>query len=187
MAVASGRPSHVVGLHFFNPVQMMKLVEVVRTDATDPAVLEECTQWAQKIGKQAVSCRDTPGFIVNRWALDCRSIVVHPTCYDLNIARMDVTVLVWVLILAATIVHRIRLLIPGLAQGMLMLDRGDGSIEDIDRSLELGAGHPMGPLTLAVSHASDIDVWYRRVRVQSYLRAFSIIFACSDMISCRTT
>lgn len=43
-----------------------------------------------------------------------------------------------------------RLLVPGLAQGMLMLDRGDGSVEDIDRSMELGAGHPMGPLTLAV-------------------------------------
>lgn len=50
--------------------------------------------------------------------------------------------------------HLCRLLIPGLAQGMLMLDRGDGSVEDIDRSLELGAGHPMGPLTLAVSWAS---------------------------------
>lgn len=50
-----------------------------------------------------------------------------------------------------------RLLIPGLAQGMLMLDRGDGSVEDIDKSLELGAGHPMGPLTLAVSFASRSD------------------------------
>ncbi|CAN0360931.1 unnamed protein product [Laminaria digitata] len=107
MAVASGRPSHVVGLHFFNPVQMMKLVEVVRTDDTDPAVFEECKAWVQCIGKHPVSCQDTPGFIVN------------------------------------------RLLIPGLAQGMLMLDRGDGSVEDIDKSLELGAGHPMGPLTLA--------------------------------------
>lgn len=46
--------------------------------------------------------------------------------------------------------QRSRLLIPALAQGMLMLDRGDGSLEDIDKSLELGAGHPMGPLTLAV-------------------------------------
>lgn len=43
-----------------------------------------------------------------------------------------------------------RLLVPGLAQGMLMLDRGDGTVEDIDKSMELGAGHPMGPFTLAV-------------------------------------
>lgn len=46
-----------------------------------------------------------------------------------------------------------RLLVPGLAQGMLMLERGDGSVEDIDKSMELGAGHPMGPLTLAVRSA----------------------------------
>ncbi|CAM9636817.1 unnamed protein product [Pylaiella littoralis] len=111
MAVASGRPSHVVGLHFFNPVQLMKLVEVVRCEATDSAVFEECKSWARTIGKQPVSCVDTPGFIVN------------------------------------------RLLVPALAQGMLMYERGDGSVEDIDKSMELGAGHPMGPLTLAVRRA----------------------------------
>lgn len=69
MAVASGRPSHVVGLHFFNPVQMMKLVEVVQTDATDVNVFTECKSWVQRIGKHPVSCRDTPGFIVNRWVI----------------------------------------------------------------------------------------------------------------------
>lgn len=66
MAVASGRPSHVVGLHFFNPVQLMKLVEVVQCEHTDPGVFEECKSWAQAIGKHPVSCVDTPGFIVNR-------------------------------------------------------------------------------------------------------------------------
>lgn len=69
MAMASGRPSHVVGLHFFNPVQMMKLVEVVRCEETDPVVFEECKSWAHAIGKHPVTCSDTPGFIVNRWIL----------------------------------------------------------------------------------------------------------------------
>lgn len=52
--------------------------------------------------------------------------------------------------LTASLANLLRLLVPALAQGMLMYERGDGSVEDIDKSMELGAGHPMGPLTLAV-------------------------------------
>jgi 3-hydroxyacyl-CoA dehydrogenase len=66
MGVASGRPSQFVGLHFFNPVQLMKLLEVVRTDATSPEVFDLVTRFGQSIGKTTVSCKDTPGFIVNR-------------------------------------------------------------------------------------------------------------------------
>ncbi len=66
MAAASGRPDRMIGLHFFNPVQLMKLVEVVRTDATDAAVFDAARAFGTACGKQPVSCKDTPGFIVNR-------------------------------------------------------------------------------------------------------------------------
>ncbi|MDF1837299.1 MAG: 3-hydroxyacyl-CoA dehydrogenase NAD-binding domain-containing protein [Planctomycetota bacterium] len=66
MADASGRPSQFVGLHFFNPVQLMRLVEVVRTDDTDPAAFEAAKNFGTACGKQAVACKDTPGFVVNR-------------------------------------------------------------------------------------------------------------------------
>jgi len=107
MAQFSGRPSHFVGVHFFNPVQLMKLVEVIRTSETSPDVLDKATQWVKDIGKVPVSCGDTPGFIVN------------------------------------------RLLVPSLMQALCMVDRQDASIADIDISMKLGAGHPMGPIQLA--------------------------------------
>ncbi len=66
MAEASGRPENFVGLHFFNPVQVMKLVEVIRSKHTDDAVFDRMTQFGKDIGKTTVSCKDTPGFIVNR-------------------------------------------------------------------------------------------------------------------------
>jgi len=66
MAAASGRPDKVVGLHYFNPVQIMKLVEVISTPTSDPAVVEKVMEFVKKTGKTAVSCGDTPGFIVNR-------------------------------------------------------------------------------------------------------------------------
>lgn len=66
MAQASGRPSQVIGLHFFNPVQIMQLVEVIRTDATDNAVVESGFAFCKSIKKTPVACKDTPGFIVNR-------------------------------------------------------------------------------------------------------------------------
>ncbi len=66
MAEASGRPSRFVGLHFFNPVQLMKLVEVVRTDATDEGVFAAARAFGEACGKIPVACKDTPGFVVNR-------------------------------------------------------------------------------------------------------------------------
>ena len=66
MAQASGRPARFVGLHFFNPVQLMRLVEVVRTDATDEDVFASARSFGEAVGKVPVACKDTPGFVVNR-------------------------------------------------------------------------------------------------------------------------
>lgn len=107
MAEISDRPEKFVGIHFFNPVQLMKLVEVIHTKHTDISVFNKTFDWAEGLGKVAVKCGDTPGFIVN------------------------------------------RLLVPNMIQAMRMIDRGDATVKDIDLSMQLGAGHPMGPLHLA--------------------------------------
>jgi 3-hydroxybutyryl-CoA dehydrogenase len=66
MAVATRRPERFVGLHFFNPVPIMKLAEVIRTIATDPKVYEEVAALAGRMGKTAVRTSDRTGFVVNR-------------------------------------------------------------------------------------------------------------------------
>jgi 3-hydroxyacyl-CoA dehydrogenase len=66
MGAASGRPARMVGLHFFNPVQLMRLVEVVRTPATADEVFASARAFGEACGKTPVSCKDTPGFVVNR-------------------------------------------------------------------------------------------------------------------------
>jgi 3-hydroxybutyryl-CoA dehydrogenase len=106
ISTATKRPQRFVGLHFFNPVPVMKLVEVVKTIATDPAVYEEMVMFGTKLGKTPVRAHDSTGFIVN------------------------------------------RLLVPYLLDAIRALEEGVGSIEDIDNSMKLGCGHPMGPLTL---------------------------------------
>jgi 3-hydroxybutyryl-CoA dehydrogenase len=66
MAAATKRPGNVVGLHFFNPVPLMKLVEVVRTLLTDDATIKETTEWVRAVGKVPVQAKDATAFIVNR-------------------------------------------------------------------------------------------------------------------------
>jgi 3-hydroxybutyryl-CoA dehydrogenase len=61
-------PERVVGMHFFNPATIMKLVEVIRCDFTSAEVIELVSDFAKRMGKIAVQCRDSPGFIVNRVA-----------------------------------------------------------------------------------------------------------------------
>jgi 3-hydroxybutyryl-CoA dehydrogenase len=65
IAVATGRPGKVVGLHFFNPAPVMKLVEIVRTVVTEPDVIEDIELFAQKLGKTDVTIGDRAGFIAN--------------------------------------------------------------------------------------------------------------------------
>jgi 3-hydroxybutyryl-CoA dehydrogenase len=106
IAAATKRPQRFVGLHFFNPVPVMKLVEVVKTIATDPAVYEEMVSFGTKLGKTPVRAQDSGGFIVN------------------------------------------RLLVPYLLDAIRALEEGVGSVVDIDNSMKLGCGYPMGPFTL---------------------------------------
>jgi 3-hydroxybutyryl-CoA dehydrogenase len=106
MAVVTKRPERFLGMHFFNPVPVMKLVEVIRTIATDPKVFDEMVAFGARLGKTVVRTSDRTGFIVN------------------------------------------RLLVPYLLDAVRALEEGVGSIEDIDNSMKLGCGHPMGPLTL---------------------------------------
>jgi 3-hydroxybutyryl-CoA dehydrogenase len=65
MAAACGRPEKMLGLHFFNPVPLMKLVEVVRTITTSDDTVEAAFQFAKKLGKEPVRAKDNSGFIVN--------------------------------------------------------------------------------------------------------------------------
>jgi 3-hydroxybutyryl-CoA dehydrogenase len=106
MASATARPDRFIGLHFFNPVPLMPLVEVVRAVTTSRATFEAAIEFARRVGKQAIVSRDRSGFIVN------------------------------------------LLLVPYLLDAIRALERGVGSIADIDRGMQLGCGHPMGPFTL---------------------------------------
>jgi 3-hydroxybutyryl-CoA dehydrogenase len=117
MAAATNRPDRFLGLHFFNPVPVMKLVEVVRTIATSEAAFSTAYQFVQELGKQPVEAKDASGFIVN------------------------------------------RLLVPYMLDAIRSVEQGLGSIEDIDRSMVLGLGYPMGPFTL--SDFVGIDTLFR--------------------------
>lgn len=66
MGAFCGRPKQMIGLHFFNPVQLMQLVEVVKTPQTDPALFQSAMGFARALGKTPVECVDTEGFVVNR-------------------------------------------------------------------------------------------------------------------------
>jgi 3-hydroxybutyryl-CoA dehydrogenase len=66
IAATTTRPERVLGLHFFNPVPLMKLVEIIRALPTSEAAFDKAKGYVEQIGKTAVICKDTPGFVVNR-------------------------------------------------------------------------------------------------------------------------
>ncbi|MCY4027999.1 MAG: 3-hydroxybutyryl-CoA dehydrogenase [Acidobacteria bacterium] len=106
LATATERPDRFVGLHFFSPVPVMKLVEVIRGLATSDSTFERALAFGRALGKEPVTAPDRPGFIAN------------------------------------------RLLIPYLLDAVRAHESGAGTIEDIDKTMTLGCGYPMGPFTL---------------------------------------
>ena len=79
LATASGRPDRVIGMHFMNPVPLMKLVEIVRGLPTSDATNETVVALAKRFGKTTIGARDIPGFIVNRMLIP----LLNEACYGL--------------------------------------------------------------------------------------------------------
>ena len=87
LAAATKRPNRVAGLHFFNPVPIMKLVEVVRTIATTQDTIDELYAFAQKLGKEPILAQDTPGFVVNRLLIPYLLYAIR--CYEGGLASKE--------------------------------------------------------------------------------------------------
>ena len=126
MAAATGRPDRFVGLHFFNPVPLMPLVEVVRAVGTSRETADRVTAFVQRLGKEPIAARDRSGFVVN------------------------------------------RLLVPYLLDAVRALEGGVASTADIDRGMQLGCGHPMGPLTLLDFVGLDTVVRIAEIMFEEY-------------------
>ena len=107
IARATSKPEKVLGVHFFNPATIMKLLELVRTVSTSDDTIETARKVGENFGKTIIEAKDTPGFVVN------------------------------------------RLFIPFMLHSIQTYEVGIASREDIDTGINLGLGHPMGPLTLA--------------------------------------
>ena len=106
LAGVVSHPDRVVGVHFFSPVPVMALVEIVHALDTSDGTIKKVRLFVERIGKNAIVTKDRSGFIVN------------------------------------------FLLVPYLMAAVRMYEEGFASREDIDDGMRLGAGHPMGPLTL---------------------------------------
>jgi 3-hydroxybutyryl-CoA dehydrogenase len=107
LAASTKRPDKFIGLHFFSPVPIMGVVEVIRGLSTVETTYQQVIEFARSLGKQPVTAPDQPGFIVN------------------------------------------RLLVPYLLSAIRAYESGCGTLQDIDKAMTLGCGHPMGPFALA--------------------------------------
>jgi 3-hydroxybutyryl-CoA dehydrogenase len=131
MAAATKRADRFVGLHFFNPVPLMQLVEVVRTVTTSDDAFKRAFAFAKSLGKEAVAAKDNSGFIVN------------------------------------------LLLVPYLLDAIRAVERGVGSVPDVDKAMQLGCGYPMGPLALLDFVGLDTtyhiaEIMFKEYREQRY-------------------
>ena len=117
-------PRRLVGMHFFNPVHVMKLVEVVTHGRDNRPAVERAVEFARQVGKEPIVVRDSPGFASSRLGV-----------------------------------------VLGL-EAMRMLEQGVASAEDIDKAMELGYNHPMGPLKLTDLVGLDV-----RLAIAEYLHA----------------
>jgi 3-hydroxybutyryl-CoA dehydrogenase len=126
IAMFTRRPDRFVGLHFFNPVPVMKLVEVVRTILTSNETFDRVFELARSLGKEPIACRDNSGFVVN------------------------------------------RLLVPYLLDAVRALEEGVGSVEDIDKGMQLGCGYPMGPFTLLDFVGLDTTYYIANIMFEEY-------------------
>ncbi|MDQ3348409.1 MAG: 3-hydroxybutyryl-CoA dehydrogenase [Acidobacteriota bacterium] len=126
LASKTKRPDRFAGLHFFNPVPLMKLVEVIRGLATSDETYESVFAFAGSLGKEPITAPDKPGFIVN------------------------------------------RLLVPYLLDAVRSYERGLGTVEDIDKGMTLGCGHPMGPLTLLDFVGLDTTYYIANIMFEEY-------------------
>lgn len=126
MAAVTSRADRFVGLHFFNPVPLMPLVEVVRTVTTSQETFDRAYAFVRALGKEPVTAVDSPGFIVN------------------------------------------LLLVPYLLDAARVLERGVASTQDLDRAMQLGCGHPMGPLTLLDYIGLDTVVRIAEIMFDAY-------------------
>ncbi len=129
LAAATKRPDRFGGLHFFNPVPLMKLVEVIRALTTSEETARTLTSFATSLGKEPIAAPDRPGFIVN------------------------------------------RLLVPYLLDAIREYERGLGTIEDIDKGMRLGCGHPMGPFTLLDFVGLDTTYYIANIMFEEFREA----------------
>lgn len=131
LATRYKNPANAIGMHFFNPVPLMKLVEVISALQTSAATENAVLGLAEKLGKSPAKVRDVAGFAVN------------------------------------------RVLIPMMNEAVFAVYEGVADVESLDRCVQLGANHPMGPLTLADFVGLDVlldvlDVFQRELGPERY-------------------